>query len=124
MNSTKILRIIAMVALCASSSACSTSVRHTGSTSAVSEGTHAGPPPDAPAHGYLHEHDNVVLVFDEVVDVYIVKNHVNYYYHKDRFYRWTNNGWETSKSFDGRWKSVATSKLPRGLRPSNHASHE
>ena len=120
MNTTKISGAVVLVALCCALSSCSTTIRHKNTTS-VEAAKKNGPPPHAPAHGYRHKHGDVVLVFDSALEVYAVTGHTNYYFHKKHYYRNTSKGWEMTTKFDGKWKSVSTKKLPKGLRSSKHA---
>jgi len=75
-----------------------------------------GPPPHAPAHGYRHKHGNVVLVYHSDIDVYVVDGRKGYYFHEGDFYRTHKGEWQVSVRFDGPWKPISESKLPKGLR--------
>jgi hypothetical protein len=68
-----------------------------------------GPPPHAPAHGYRHKHsdDNVVLVYDTGLDVYVVSGHRDCYYSAGQYFRFVDGSWEWSVSISSGWKIVA-----------------
>lgn len=68
-----------------------------------------GPPPHAPAHGYRrnHETDNVALVYDKHLDVYIVSGHPDCYYTSGQYFRFVDGSWEWSVSISTGWKLVA-----------------
>jgi hypothetical protein len=120
MNSTKIACAIALAAMCATLSACGTTVRYTNRGS-VETAKKTGPPPHAPAHGYRHKHGDTVLVFDSSLEVYVVSGHKDYYFQDSHYYHSTGNGWKIATRMDGPWKSVSTKKLPKGLRNSQQA---
>lgn len=89
----------------------------------VSEEKGNGPPPHAPAHGYRHKHakDNVTLVYDTGIDVYIVSGIPGCYFSAGQYYRDTGSTWEWSVSIEGPWKVVKSSTdLPSGLRTKGH----
>ena len=126
MNLSKLVGLVALVAICCTLSACSTAVQYksTGkNTGSVESAKKHGPPPHAPAHGYRHKHDNVVLEYNSALEVYVVSGWSNHYFYKDRYYRTTNSGWEITAKFDGPWTSVSTKKLPKGLRNSGQAKN-
>lgn len=104
---------------------CSGTVRYkkTGPPSASTEVvvSKKGPPPHAPAHGYRHKHENVVLVFQADLGVYLVDGHKGYYYHEGEFYRSHKGKWQASAHFNGPWKKVSESKLPKNLNGIQHA---
>jgi hypothetical protein len=76
-----------------------------------------GPPPWAPAHGYRHKHESgVELVFDSGLGVYVVLGHDGYYFHKDRFYHYTDGKWFRSVSFTTSWGAVRIDDVPARLR--------
>ncbi|MEJ2719691.1 MAG: hypothetical protein P8181_00940 [bacterium] len=81
-----------------------------------------GPPPHAPAHGYRHKHENVVLVFQANLGVYAVDGHQGYYYHEGEFYRLHKGKWQTGAHFNGPWKKTSVSKLPKGLTHTQQAN--
>lgn len=116
MNLSKLAGLVALVAICCALSACRTTVRYTNTGGTVVAAKKHGPPPHAPAHGYRHKHGNMVLMYDSGLRVYVVSGWTNHYFHKDRYYRVTKSGWQVTKKFGGSWKSVSTSKLPKGLR--------
>ena len=68
-----------------------------------------GPPPHAPAHGYRHKHqnDDVVLVYDNRLDVYIVSGYKDCYYSAGQYFRFVGGSWEWSVSVSTGWKVVA-----------------
>lgn len=117
MNLSKLVGLVALVAICCTLSACRTAVQYR-STGSVESAKNHGPPPHAPAHGYRHKHGGVVLEYDSALEVYAVSGRSNYYFYKDRYYRTTSSGWEITAQFNGPWKSVSTKKLPKGLRNS------
>jgi len=116
MKLNRIVGAVALVAICCAVSACST-VRYKNTTSLEPAKKH-GPPPHAPAHGYRHKHGDVDLAYDSALEVYLVSGHSNYYFYDKHYYRTTNSGWEITAHFKGPWKSIATKKLPKGLRSS------
>jgi hypothetical protein len=77
-----------------------------------------GPPDHAPAHGYRKKgNEDVVLVYDNKIDVYIVSGYDDCYYTAGQFYRRVQGAWEWSVCVDGPWKAVANrNDLPPGLR--------
>lgn len=77
-----------------------------------------GPPPHAPAHGYRHKlnhHGGVQIAFDSGIGVYVVAGHTNLFFLDDHFYRWHNDGWQSSARLDRGWISIGTAKLPGHL---------
>ena len=76
-----------------------------------------GPPPHAPAHGYRHKHhrDGINLVFDTGLGVYVVADWPGYYWHVDRYLRWTAGEWRVSSRIDGTWVVVSSDRLPAKL---------
>jgi hypothetical protein len=85
--------------------------------------TKGGPPSHAPAHGYRCKHakDNVVLVYDADVDVYVVSGYKNCWFSAGQYFRDTGISWEWSVSIEGPWKVVTRdSDVPPGLRHSGH----
>jgi hypothetical protein len=76
----------------------------------------ADPPPWAPAHGYRYKHaDGVDLIFDSGLGLYIVANFPNIYFSRDHFYRWNDDKWQRSTSFNGPWELIGSEQLPPGL---------
>ncbi len=76
-----------------------------------------GPPPHAPAHGYRHKHqDNVELVFNAGIGVYVVVGHPDHYHDGKRYYRRARGEWQVSHQLDGVWLSVSFREVPSGLR--------
>jgi len=80
-----------------------------------------GPPPHAPAHGYRHKHGNVILVYQSSLGIYAVDGHKDYYFHEGDFYRSHKGKWQMSVHFEGPWKKVSKSKLPKELNNTQHA---
>ena len=72
-----------------------------------------GPPPHAPAHGYRHKQGNVVLVYQSNLGIYAVDGYNGYYVHEDGFYRSHKGKWQISAHFEGPWKKISESKLPK-----------
>jgi len=68
-----------------------------------------GPPPHAPAYGYRrnHEGDDVVLVFDTSLNVYIVSGYRDTYYSAGQYFRFVDGSWEWSVSIATGWTLVA-----------------
>jgi hypothetical protein len=82
-----------------------------------------GPPPHAPAHGYRHRHarDDVTLVYDADLDVYVVTGYEACYFSAGQYFRDTGTAWEWSVSIEGPWKVVEhNSDVPPGLRHRGH----
>lgn len=76
----------------------------------------ADPPPWAPAHGYRYHHeDGVDLIFDSGLGLYVVVDFPNIYFSNDYFYRWNNDTWQRSASFNGPWVIINSNQLPPGL---------
>jgi hypothetical protein len=67
-----------------------------------------GPPDHAPAHGYRRNHggDDVELVFDKQLNVYIVSGYRDTYYSAGQYFRWVDGSWEWSVSISTGWKFV------------------
>ncbi len=76
---------------------------------------HVGPPPQAPAHGYYYDHDGVTLVFEKSLESYVVKGHKSHYYHRSRYYRFADNGWQMAVRIGGPWDVVAVASVPVSL---------
>jgi hypothetical protein len=124
MKLNKIAGAVALVAMCSTFTACSTTVRYTSGGAVKHAKKRHGPPPHAPAHGYRHKHGDVVLVFDSALEVYAVHGHAHHYFHGKHYYRSTNSGWEMTTHFGKRWKPCSTKKLPKGLRHSVQAKNK
>ncbi len=76
-----------------------------------------GPPPHAPAHGYRHKNpDGIDLVFDSRIGVYVSVGHPHLYYSGGRYFRFRNNRWEISVSYEGTWRRVSEDRIPPGLK--------
>jgi len=79
--------------------------------------TSGGPPAHAPAHGYRRKHMNdVELVYDSSIGVYVVVGHSDHYYHDGYFYRLRGGLWEMSLKFDGNWRIASEKSVPAGLK--------
>jgi len=83
-----------------------------------------GPPAHAPAYGYRRNHsggDDVVLVYDNHLEVYVVSGYDECYYSAGQYFRFVSQHWEWSVSLGGTWKLVANDHdLPSGLRHHHH----
>jgi hypothetical protein len=118
--------IIAAIAATALTAACTRTVVHQERSNkpvVVSHEEGNGPPPHAPAHGYRHKHakDDVTLVYDTGIDVYIVSGMPGCYFSAGQYYRDSGTAWEWSVSIEGPWKTVKSSTdLPPGLRAKGH----
>jgi hypothetical protein len=77
-----------------------------------------GPPDHAPAHGYRKTHglDNVELVYDSGLNMYIVEGHANIYFRDAYYYRDLEDRWEYSSRIRGPWNRMDSRKLPHGLK--------
>jgi len=74
------------------------------------------PPPHAPAHGHrLRRRGGPDLVYDRRLGAYTVPGRPHHYYHGDRYYRRTRDGWQSSDRLDGHWRSTSDRGLPQGL---------
>jgi hypothetical protein len=80
-----------------------------------------GPPPHAPAHGYRHKHGKVVLVYHSELDLYVVDGHDGYYFYEGAYFRSHKGKWQKSADMKGPWKKVSDSRIPKGLKPDQHA---
>ena len=76
-----------------------------------------GPPPHAPAHGHRHKRhrDDVELVFDSGLGVYLVVDRPDYYWHRDRYLHWSSGSWRVSHRIDGDWAVVSVDVVPVAL---------
>ena len=81
-----------------------------------------GPPDHAPAHGYRkkHGHDNVELVWDSGMGVYVVVGHDGHFFSNDVYYRVAGENWEVSGGIEGPWKVTSDKKVPKGLKKHKH----
>jgi len=80
----------------------------------------SGPPPHAPAHGYRHKQrdshgQDVELVFDSGLGVYVVVGMQGVYYWDGAFIRVDGDQWYASFSLDDGWEPQRVSDLPPGL---------
>lgn len=84
-----------------------------------------GPPAHAPAYGYRRNHadgDEVALVYDSTLKVYVVSGYDDCYYSSGQYFRFVAERWEWSVSMSGTWKVVANmNDVPVGLR--QHHGH-
>jgi hypothetical protein len=90
------------------------------SPSRVETALRSSPPPHAPAHGYRHKHhqsdgQQVELVFDSGLDVYVVIGIPGLYYSNGSYLRLDGDRWYASTHFDSDWERRDESKLPPGL---------
>jgi hypothetical protein len=74
-----------------------------------------GPPPHAPAHGYRHHHDDLDLVFDTSLGLYLVFGHPDYYWYDNWYYHWDGRYWNRSKHFKRGWKHSDHGYVPKKL---------
>lgn len=75
-------------------------------------------PPNRPRAGYVYyyEPDDVRLVFDVGLGLYVVEGHPDCYYYSGRYYRVDNGVWVTTTEFKaGKWKKAKRNSLPPGL---------
>lgn len=78
-----------------------------------------GPPPHAPAHGYRAKHRQHNMVYDSRVGAYVVSGYRDYYYLKDRYYRYRDGDWSFNDDIDGRnWDHIDYDQVPYKLRNS------
>lgn len=79
--------------------------------------TSDGPPAHAPAYGYRRKHaNNVEIVYDSSIGLYVVVGHPDHYYYDGYYYRLHDGLWEMSLEFDGNWKIASENSLPSGLK--------
>lgn len=77
----------------------------------------SGPPPHAPAHGYRAKTvDDVEIVFDASLGVYLVAGMKGHYYYEGVYYRDRDGQWSLSAHLEGPWEATGKEKLPPGLR--------
>jgi hypothetical protein len=78
-----------------------------------------GPPPHAPAHGYRckhrHAHEDVELVYDSSIQVYVVVGRPQHYFLDGYYFRVTDGGWYSCKSVSGPWVRCSKDRIPPGL---------
>jgi hypothetical protein len=79
-------------------------------------GSH-GPPPHAPAHGHRrkHQRDNVELVFDTEIGVWLVVGHRHHYHDGQQYFRWADGRWMVSLQLDRGWAVIASRSVPPRL---------
>jgi hypothetical protein len=77
---------------------------------------YVGPPPQAPDQGYYYDSDDVTLVFEKSLDSYVVENHTDHYYHRSRYYRFVDSGWQIAVRIGGPWNVVSVASVPVSLR--------
>ncbi len=85
-----------------------------------------GPPAHAPAHGHRlrHAHDDVDLIFDAVLGVYIVLGHAGLYWHGDHYISWRDGGWYSTARIGGTWVSVGSQDVPTPLVTKHGKGHQ
>lgn len=86
---------------------------------------HDGPPPHAPAHGYRHKHrhqgQDLELVFDSDLGVYIVVGVPDRYYWNGYYLRIDADQWYASVNLDSEWEPRSDDSLPPGMK--RHKKH-
>jgi hypothetical protein len=113
MNASRMLVAIVVLAAVGLSAGCTRKVVYKEKSPeppvVIHDHDHGGPPPHAPAHGYRHKHegDDVVLVYDKHLDVYIVSGYRDCYYTAGQYFRFVDGSWEWSVSVSTGWKIVA-----------------
>jgi hypothetical protein len=120
MRSNRIM-VAMLLVVATASSACTRAVVYKESTSGpVLVDEKNGPPSHAPAYGYRRNHageDDVVLVYDTTLQVYIVSGYDDCYYSGGQYFRFAADRWEWSVSIGGTWKIVKDfHELPPRLR--------
>jgi hypothetical protein len=125
MGSNRIM-VAAFLIVAATSAACTRTVVYKEKSSGpVLVDEKNGPPDHAPAYGYRRNHagaDDVVLVYDATIGVYVVSGYDECYYSAGQYFRFVSARWEWSVSLGGTWKVVTKiSDVPPGLR--NHRGH-
>jgi hypothetical protein len=73
-------------------------------------------PPRSPAHGYVHRHENAVLVFDRSWKGYAVRSHPGHYFYSNYYYRWNGSRWQRARHLRGPWAAIEVRAVPAGLR--------
>jgi hypothetical protein len=127
MRSNRIM-VATFLVVAAASSACTRTVVYKESTSGpVLVDEKNGPPSHAPAYGYRRNHpgdDDVVLMYDTTLGVYIVSGYDECYYSGGQYFRFVANRWEWSVSIGGTWKIMKDVRdLPPGLREHHGHGH-
>lgn len=112
MNASRMLVVMIVLAAVGASAGCTRKVvykERSPEPPVVVQEQKGGPPPHAPAHGYRHKHqgDDVVLVYDTGLDVYIVSGYKDCYYSAGQYFRFVDGSWEWSVSVSTGWKVVA-----------------
>ena len=111
MNTSRIAPLLAIVIAAGVAAGCSsrTVVYKESSQGPVIIDDQKGPPPHAPAYGYRakHDRDDVVLVYDRKLEVYIVSGSPDCYYTGGQYFRFHDGSWEWSVSINTGWKFVA-----------------
>ena len=79
-----------------------------------------GPPPHAPAHGHRHKHHSHDLVFNGELGVYVVVGMRDVWFLDDSYFRISGDHWQVSVGTPDRWRVVAVSAVPVGLRAKHH----
>jgi hypothetical protein len=89
--------------------------------------SHGGPPPHAPAHGHRHKHrhhgQDLELMFDSSLGVYVVVGLPNRYYWNGHYLRIDGDQWYASVNLagDSGWKPRSDDSLPPGMQ--KHKKH-
>jgi hypothetical protein len=126
MRSNRILVTTCLVVAVASASCTRAVVYKESSSGPVLVDQKNGPPSHAPAYGYRRNHDgdDVVLVYDTTLEVYVVSGYDDCYYSAGQYFRFVSSRWEWSVSIGGTWKLVSDmSDLPPGLRQHHGHGH-
>jgi hypothetical protein len=115
------IMVATFLVVAAVSSACSRSVVYKdGESGPVLVDEKHGPPSHAPAYGYRRNHagdEDVVLVYDTTLEVYVVSDYNDSYYSGGQYFRFHANRWELSESMGGMWRPVKDVRgVPAGLR--------
>lgn len=112
MNATRFAPMAAIIIAAAMTAACASRTvvyKESSPKTVVIDDDQGGPPPHAPAHGYRakHEDDNVVLVYDKRLEVYVVSGYPDCYYTAGQYFRFVDGSWEWSVSINAGWRIVA-----------------
>ena len=111
-------RLLAALALAASQlGACQAHVAPAQPAPEIAVHEAGGPPPHAPAHGYRRkqhiEQQDVELVFDSGLGVYVVVGFPGVYFHADHYFRYAGTSWQVSIRPD----ATGASRAAGGPRP-------
>ena len=92
----------------------------------VAEPERGGPPPHAPAHGYRRKHQvasqDVDLVFDSGLGVYVAVGFPGVYFQADHYFRYVDASWQISLRPDSGWTVASKERVPPGLQKMKHAN--